>query len=122
MDELSRFLDGTFDELLRPYVATNAAPSPSGFYEWALQYKENLTYSWPLEMTTRCVFGVIVHRVGLRHSNPDLCIFGSRAVSPVLHGRHHPNYQLIDVRDERDWLAFPTTLKKLLQECFTLSR
>ena len=121
-DELSCFIDGTFDELLRPYVASNDSPTPDGFYQWASQFSKNLSFSWLLELTTRCAFGVVVYRFGLRHNKPDLCMLGRRAVSPLLHARQHPNYQLIDVRDERDLLSFPPDLKNLLQECWTLSR
>ena len=34
-DEVSRFLDSTFDELLYPYVLDSEEPSPYGFYRWA---------------------------------------------------------------------------------------
>ena len=68
MDEMSRFIDGVYDELLRPYVLAVENPTPAGFFEWCEQFADNLTFSWLLELTTTCCFSLIVYRHGIRHN------------------------------------------------------
>ena len=121
-DELSRFVDGTFQELLFPYVRASTNPTPQGFFEWAKQFAGNKTYSLLLELTTRCAFGVFVFRHGVRHNKYSARLLGKRAVSPLLHARHFPNYQLIDLFSEEDELSYPEDIRDFFTSFSSLSR
>ena len=67
-DELSRFTDGVFDELLRPYVSEAADPSPAGFFTWCQNYKNNLTYTWLLHVAVQYCFPLFMFLRGMRHN------------------------------------------------------
>ena len=121
-DELSRFTDGVFQELLYPYVHSCDVPTAAGFFSWAKQYSSNKTYTLLLQLTARCAFGVFVYRHGVRHNRPDVRRLGKRAMTPLIHARHHPNYQLIDLYDEEDELSYPSVLGNLLRDHWAFSR
>ena len=115
LDEVSRFLDGTFDELLYPYVLSSQNPSPAGFYRWAEQYGNNKTFAFLLDLSTR-LFGLIVYRYGIRHNQPDFRVLGRQSLSPLLYARNHPRYQLIELWDELDALCYPPDLAQLFSK------
>ena len=121
-DELSRFTDGVFQELLYPYVHSCDVPTAAGFFSWAKQYSSNKTYTLLLQLTARCAFGVFVYRHGVRHNRPDVRRLGKRAVTPLIHARHHPNYQRVDLYDEEDELSYPSVLGNLLRDHWAFSR
>ena len=120
-DELSRFTDGCFDELLLPYVLAVADPTPAGFFVWAEQFKSNITYTWLLDIVTRCCFGIMVYRHGLRHNNYATRLLGRRALTPLIHARNFPNYQLIDMWEESDLLVHPEPIRELFRKYSVLS-
>ena len=61
-DEMSRFIDGCFDELLRPYALQTNQPTAAGFFEFAKRYEGNRTYSWLLHMVVKYGFGLMLLR------------------------------------------------------------
>jgi len=121
-DELSRFTDGSIDELLYPYVHSVNDPSPAGFFTWAEQYRGNHTFTLLLQLVVRCCFGVMVYRHGLRHNVIETRLLGRRCLTPLIHARNFPNYQLIDVWDESDLLAYPEEIASVFNIHSSLSR
>eukprot|EP00117_Sycon_ciliatum_P002321 scpid36361/ scgid7600/ len=99
-DELSRFTDGCFDELLRPYVLSsdlNTPPTASGFLDWAKKLENNATYSWLLELVIQYCISLFMMRRGMRHNDIPLYLESRRHVAPLLYARNHSTYQLIDM-------------------------
>ena len=121
-DEMSRFTDGVLDELLRPYVLFDSTPTPAGFYEWAKRYTGNLTFTWLLHMVTRYCYGLFMFRRGMRHNNMALLLEARRLLTPIIHARNHPGYQVIELYEESDRLALPDLLRDLLDKCSMLTR
>ena len=120
-DEVSRFLDSTFDQLLYPYVLDSEEPSPDGFYRWAEQYSSNKTFTHLLNLSTR-LFGLMVYRFGIRHNQLVYRVLGRRLLSPLLFARNHPRYQLIELWDELDALRYPPELGRLFCRYSSFSR
>ena len=121
-DELSRFTDGCFDELLRPYVLSVTNPTPEGYFKWAERYTGNRVYTFLLHLCTRYCFNVFMLRRGARHNNMPMYLEARRSLVPLLHARRHPNYQLIDIEDEVQRLATPVALQSLLDGSYFVSR
>ena len=121
-DEVSRFTDGVFDELLRPYVLTCEQPTPAGFFVWAKGFEKNFTYTFLLHMATRYCFCLFMFRNGMRHNDMSLLLEARRLLTPVIHARNHPGYQCIEMYEETDRLAWPQKLRELLDSTTLLSR
>ena len=121
-DELSRFTDGVFDEVLRPYVLQADSPSPEGFLVWCEQFKSNLTYSWLVHLAVQYCFPVFMFHKGMRHNDMPLFLEARRLLSPVVHARNHPGYQVIEMFEEYDRLSWPAELRQLLDSSALISR
>ena len=125
-DELSRFTDGCFDELLRPYVLAQESgsntPSAEGFFVSCKQFTNNHTYSWLLDLCTQYCFPLFMLRRGARHNDVPLFIESRRVLSPLLHARNHTTYQVIDMSEEVRRLSLPTDLRSLIDSTLFLSR
>ena len=121
-DEMSRFTDGVFLELLRPYVLQSDHPTVSGFFRWAEQYKKNLTFTFLLDLATRYCYSLFMFRRGMRSKNMPLLLEARRLLTPVIHARNHPGYQSIELYEETDRLAWPEELCQLMDKCTLLRR
>ena len=122
MDELSRFTDGIYDELLRPYVLSAENPSPCGYFAWSEQYSENKTYSWLLHLALQYCFPLFMFRRGMRDNNMALLLEARRLLTPMIHARNHPGYQVIEMFEESDRLSWPEELRHLMDSSAFLSK
>ena len=121
-DEMSRFVDGCVDELMRPYALQAEDPTPAGFFDWCKSVKDNLTFSWLLHMVINYAFSLMVFRQGMRNNRIDLFLSSRRLLSTLLHARTNVKYQLIELYEEVDRLAFPEKLRQRLDATQFLSR
>ena len=112
------FYLGTLDELLVPYVrfchSNGEHPSAEGYMDWKQASVTNPNYLYMFDQVTIYAQAIMNMRGGLRRNNADLVNSARVMHAPIIHGRNHPKYAVIELMEAARCTAQPDDLKNFM--------
>ena len=120
-DELSQFTGGVFGEVLRR-MGFKLTAHLQKVSSYGVSSSKATSRTWLVNLAVQYCFPAFMFRKGMRHNDMPLFLEAQRLLSPVVHARNHPGYQVIEMFKEYDRLSWPAELRQLLDSLALISR